>query len=121
AHAALDGKPGTARPAARRRHDPHGGNQDLPLVPGARGVERHHVRSYTRQNCVGGSGIRRPRAGLLGIIGKALTNGFRPHHHNQPSTSTANVARVTTGINGQAERPPPRSGPATTASSLATV
>src|SRR2546425_12520836 len=36
------------------------------------------------------------------------------NHHHQPSASTANVARLTTGINGQAERPRARSGPATT-------
>jgi hypothetical protein len=45
-----------------------------------------------------------------------------PHlsrHNNQPRASTASVARVTTGMNGQTERSPARTGPANQASTRA--
>ena len=50
-----------------------------------------------------------------------VSQAAESNHHNQPSASTANVARLTTGINGQTERPRARSGPATTASARATA
>ncbi len=40
-------------------------------------------------------------------------------HNNQPRASTASVARVTTGMNGQTERPPARNGQANQASTRA--